>query len=786
MPGMSQPTPYTRATAFAEDEASNVGGRSTVRTARVDAELDAVAQTLSETLTNLELIQRDDGKLRDSTVELHTLSSAVLALLASYGATPRGAWVTATSYAYKDLVAQTGNTYICVTAHTSGTFATDLAAGRWMLFSLGSSIGAGAVSFSPTGTISATDVQAAINESDTENRALSAAAQATASAALPTASAASTSSDSLGAALIGWLFSRNYATNTIGWAVQRTGITPSMCGAVGDGTTDDTAALQAWASSAFPKVGEPKTFKVTGQITFAAGACVVDGRGMVIDASAGGTFTDSSVVYCTGSLSAIPDLSVSPAVGATSLTWGSAHTLAQNDVFIIYNPTNSSWSGLRNYYRAGEFCQVNRVTSSTAATLWTPLYSAYTAANVDVYKMASNRVAVRNMTVIAPSSGSIRPLRLRLATSVRLEDVRCYGSDYVGIELDRCFDVEARGLDLYEQPSSYSDEYGISIGNCQNVRVIGGTISGARHAVSIGGDDFTGAVPCRNVKIIGATLRNDFANGGVPAADIHGNAQDIHYENCLIYGGGSFGGLDNFYRGCRFYEGISGSTALIIGGSECMGGVYLVEGCHLESSPAFSNGLIRAFSSTNGTKDLSLLVKNCTVSMGSCDTFVRVDMGSSTYKANAHIENITFLSSASLANICRMVGTGAAGDGDYVIVDNIANAKSGASLYAALTGYGSTVKVRLMSQAGESAMTMNTGAAFTSVTPTFRYSYGSKTPVIQGATLDTRAIDNIPLVVSHRLKSATAVTFDVGKANNANPTTGPTVTVNWRVGLDEI
>ena len=205
MPGMSQPTPYTRATAFAEDEASNVGGRSTVRTARVDAEFDAVAQTLSQTLTNLELIQRDDGKLRDSTVELHTLSSAVLALLAAYGATPRGAWVTATSYAYKDLVSQTGNTYICVTAHTSGTFATDLSAGRWLLFSLGSSIGAGAVSFSPTGTISATDVQAAINESDTENRALSSAAQATASAALPTASAASTSSDSLGAALIGWV-----------------------------------------------------------------------------------------------------------------------------------------------------------------------------------------------------------------------------------------------------------------------------------------------------------------------------------------------------------------------------------------------------------------------------------------------------------------------------------------------------------------------------------------------------------------------------------------------------
>lgn len=41
------------------------------------------------------------------------------------------AWVTATAYAVGDVVLQDGNCYLCATAHTSGTFATDLGAGKW-------------------------------------------------------------------------------------------------------------------------------------------------------------------------------------------------------------------------------------------------------------------------------------------------------------------------------------------------------------------------------------------------------------------------------------------------------------------------------------------------------------------------------------------------------------------------------------------------------------------------------------------------------------------------------
>jgi hypothetical protein len=42
------------------------------------------------------------------------------------------AWVTLTAYVVGDYVLQSNTIYYCQTAHTSGTFATDLAAGRWV------------------------------------------------------------------------------------------------------------------------------------------------------------------------------------------------------------------------------------------------------------------------------------------------------------------------------------------------------------------------------------------------------------------------------------------------------------------------------------------------------------------------------------------------------------------------------------------------------------------------------------------------------------------------------
>ncbi len=55
----------------------------------------------------------------------------------------RGAWLTGTSYVVNDLVKQAGSSYICLVAHTSGTFSTDLTAVKWELFAEKGAAGAG-------------------------------------------------------------------------------------------------------------------------------------------------------------------------------------------------------------------------------------------------------------------------------------------------------------------------------------------------------------------------------------------------------------------------------------------------------------------------------------------------------------------------------------------------------------------------------------------------------------------------------------------------------------------
>lgn len=172
---MSQPPAYTPATDFSEDELQNVGGRSTVRTDRVDAELAAIALSIAAIRANLARIQRDDGGIKDATVELWCLSApARIALQLDF--TPRGHWEAAAEYAANDLVDEGGVSYLCVTAHTAGVFATDYAAGLWQVIT-GATPASGVAFTSPT-PMTATDVQAAIEENNARVLAASAGAAA--------------------------------------------------------------------------------------------------------------------------------------------------------------------------------------------------------------------------------------------------------------------------------------------------------------------------------------------------------------------------------------------------------------------------------------------------------------------------------------------------------------------------------------------------------------------------------------------------------------------------------
>jgi hypothetical protein len=66
----------------------------------------------------------------DGSIDPADLNASTIALISSPG-NPRGAWLTGTAYALKDSVTQGSGVFVAVTAHVSGVFADDLAAGKW-------------------------------------------------------------------------------------------------------------------------------------------------------------------------------------------------------------------------------------------------------------------------------------------------------------------------------------------------------------------------------------------------------------------------------------------------------------------------------------------------------------------------------------------------------------------------------------------------------------------------------------------------------------------------------
>ena len=128
---MSQPRDYTRQYNFKDFQATSPS--SPLPGTEVDAELNSVKLTLDDLNANIAKVQRDDGKLGNTTVHKDAFDQGALAIINSTF-TPRGIWATASSYAVNDAVDFNGATYVATVAHTSSAaFATDTAASRWLL-----------------------------------------------------------------------------------------------------------------------------------------------------------------------------------------------------------------------------------------------------------------------------------------------------------------------------------------------------------------------------------------------------------------------------------------------------------------------------------------------------------------------------------------------------------------------------------------------------------------------------------------------------------------------------
>lgn len=162
-------------------------------------------------------------------------------------------------------------------------------------------------------------------------------------------------------------------------------------GADPTGITDSKAAIQAALDSGAKTIYAPAgTYKILSTLTIPRNVSLIgDGEGQTIFDGSSATYAALTggrhITTATGTFTSIPALSGNVTKGATTITLASAPSVQTNDVILIYNPTDFSFSGWRSYYRAGEYLRVAKVVGSTI-TLQGTLADSYTAANVSLYR----------------------------------------------------------------------------------------------------------------------------------------------------------------------------------------------------------------------------------------------------------------------------------------------------------------------------------------------------------------------------------------------------------------
>lgn len=559
-------------------------------------------------------------------------------------------------------------------------------------------------------------------------------------------------------------------------------------GAIGDGIANDSAAfIAARTAAAGKRIYVPAgTYKINQSITSGEDLIIEgDGPSTVLDFS--GTVSGGSYgLDAIGTATQIQALGATATVGTYTVTFASPPSLTAGDVFVIFNPTASSWSGFRTNYFAGEWCEVDSV-SGNVVTVRNQLYDTYLSTDVDVYKVTGPKVSLRNFTIKGTTVTGL--IRTSLCISPLIENIASTHANNSIVYFDRCFKPTVINPDM-SNIGGGGDDYGIAIGNSQHVKVMGGNIYSRRHAVTTGGNAEICAVPVRDARIIGVTIKNDTGSGTF-AADFHGNTEDSSYIGCTIYGGATWQGKDNEYVNCTITSDVGGR---VIYSAEIKGGKFSLRGCKLIThvNPATSSRGIVDIGGNNlpVTGDTVL---NCTFSVIDCSlygrnlsgitSFVRFVNRGTNQKVNIAIDNVEADVDA-IGNVLITSLVSGSADSDFVVVDRIKNFPSGTLLHNATAAY-RDFPHRLQKQSGSEVIEATAGLNFVpGVLTTLKYVYPRTPSAFVSGT--TNFNGNVAALPNLNLISTTQIRLIVISADATNWTSTTNRNLYWSTFIDEV
>ena len=356
-------------------------------------------------------------------------------------------------------------------------------------------------------------------------------------------------------------------------------------GATGDGSTDDTTAIQNALNTAnafTPKKGvfvPAGKYKLTNRLLVPHGVSLI-GEGMGVTIFDTTTATYSSFTSYSGSGKAvihtpeptytqIADPSADIARNAKSFAIASTSSpsaIAEGDFLLIWNDTDGSFSAHRTYYKAGEILKISDI-NSTTLYFEGSVVDDYTASAVDLYKVTYGQQDFKGFTILCNPAGGSQAFGLivqGLKHSV-IRDVEVLNAPYTGISVQECYDITVDRCHATDNHLENSGEYGLAIGNSQVVSVSNGKFTAARHGLATGGSSGVGSIPCRFMSFTNNNVTTSDANGAgnVQAFNLHGNAEYVTISNNTFDGGANIAGDHTIWTGNNMYgKSLNGSAVL--------------------------------------------------------------------------------------------------------------------------------------------------------------------------------------------------------------------------------
>ena len=330
-------------------------------------------------------------------------------------------------------------------------------------------------------------------------------------------------------------------------------------GAKGDGIVDDTVAIQKALNSSRHVIIPSGTYKAISAITIPKNTNIQGVGNPTID------FSSNTLAWLQTEdvgITQLPNISVNLVECDREITFSDNHNLKVGDLIVIYNPTDYSWSPARAYYRKGEKVKVAEILSPTKILTQSPVYDNYTTTSVNLYKYNElNQCSIEGINIICkPSTTEVGyGLQLNRVVDGSIKNVSIKGASYTCLNLSQCFDVSITGCTIEEDFANVAGgEYGIVIGNSQNIFVSHCYLSAASHSIAVGGGGSDiGDVVNYNILVSDCTITT---SGLLNAADMHENTAYSGYDRCIINGSVSIGGKYIHLSNSTITEGNTGEA----------------------------------------------------------------------------------------------------------------------------------------------------------------------------------------------------------------------------------